>query len=144
MVLTGIASRLAQARAMSDPCPCNPAAAYADCCGRFHAGADPETCGELMRARYSAFAKRDAAFLMRTSHPAKRKGVTPKTLRAAFLLRWHQLDVLEAHGGPGDDTGLVHFRAHYRGPTGGPEVLEERSRFVRDRDGSWVYRDADG
>jgi len=37
-----------------DRCPCG-GAAYAQCCGRFHHGALPDTAEQLMRSRYSAY-----------------------------------------------------------------------------------------
>ena len=54
---------------MSQRCPCCSGKNYAECCGRFHNGAEPETCEQVMRARYCAFVKGEAPFLIRTSHP---------------------------------------------------------------------------
>lgn len=89
-----------------------------------------------MRSRYSAFAVRDEAYLLRTWHPATRPpgvGFDPAT-------RWTRLEILGASGGSAfHDEGTVEFRAHYteRGRAG---ELHENSRFVR-RDGAWTYLD---
>ena len=128
---------------MSSPCPCGSGLAYGACCGAFHAGAAAPTAEALMRSRFSAFARRDAAYLMRTSHPSDRARARPGDLRAAFAMEWTRLEVVgTARGGVDDAEGVVRFRAHWRqGEKTG--VLEETSRFSRDH-GEWVYRDDRG
>jgi SEC-C motif-containing protein len=92
-----------------------------------------------MRSRYSAFVRRDGAYLLRTLHPVERAKPKAGDFRAAFRITWTGLEVLSVtQGGPDDLTGMVHFKAHYQGG-----VLEERSRFVR-IDGAWLYRDGKG
>jgi SEC-C motif-containing protein len=89
-----------------------------------------------MRSRYSAFARGDAAYLLRTWDPATR----PPTLDLDADVRWTGLDVLAASGGSLlESAGTVEFRAHYTagGRTG---VQHENSRFVR-QDGRWHYLD---
>ena len=96
-----------------------------------------------MRSRFSAFARRDAAYLIRTSHPSDRAKARARDFAAAFALTWTRLEVLACvEGGRDDATGVVHFRAHYRGAAG-EGVLDEISRFVRSG-GEWVYRDGRG
>ena len=87
-----------------------------------------------MRSRYSAFAVRDAGYLLRTWHPSAR----PQTLSLDAALRWTRLAVLQTRdGGLFDATGTVQFRAMYvqQGKRG---VLGETSRFVR-HDRHWTY-----
>ncbi len=122
---------------MSDPaaCPCGTGRTYDACCLRFHR--DPgsaETAEELMRSRYSAFAKGRATYLLRTWHPATR----PPALDLDDGVRWTGLEVIATEGGgPGERRGTVEFRAHHtRG--GAPGVLHEVSRFRRQNDG-WLY-----
>ncbi|MCF3962297.1 YchJ family protein [Streptomyces fuscigenes] len=129
----------------ASPCPCGLPAAYADCCGRFHAGgADPATAELLMRSRYSAFAVRDTSYLLRTWAAATR----PARLDLDPAARWTGLEILETTGGTAFHTsGTVTFRARcVRGPGagrgGGVEVQHECSRFVREQ-GRWVYVDGD-
>jgi SEC-C motif-containing protein len=87
-----------------------------------------------MRSRFSAFARCDTAYLMRTWHPATR----PRRLDLDARQRWTGLDVLATTGGGlFDSEGTVEFRAHYR-ERGRPGQLHERSRFTREG-GQWVY-----
>ena len=52
-------------------CVCLSGEQYAECCGRFHSGtAEASTAEQLMRSRYSAFARLDEAYLLRTQHPS--------------------------------------------------------------------------
>ena len=88
-----------------------------------------------MRSRYSAFAVGDDAYLMQTWHPRTR----PARVGLDPAVRWTQLEIVAAAGGPFDQDGVVEFRAHYRsGETRGQ--LHERSRFVREG-GRWLYVD---
>lgn len=122
----------------ASPCPCGLPAGYAACCGRFHRGAGTAPSAELlMRSRFSAFAVRDAAYLLRTWHPDTR----PADLDLADGPTWVRLEVLgSTEGGPFHSEGTVEFRAHWReGRQSG--VLAENSRFTR-VDGAWVYVEA--
>lgn len=84
-----------------------------------------------MRSRYSAFARRDADYLLRTWHPRTR----PKTVEFEEGLRWVGLEIVSAEG---DE---VEFVAIYETSLG-MGVLSERSRFET-RGGRWVYVDGD-
>ena len=90
-----------------------------------------------MRSRYSAYAVRDAAYLLRTWSADTR----PSRLEFDVQLRWTGLDVVSVTGGSAFHTeGTVEFRADYVAD-GRPGQLHENSRFIRD-DGRWVYHDA--
>ena len=91
-----------------------------------------------MRSRYSAYALRDAAYLVRTWHPRHR----PDEVVVADGNQWLGLDVEEVlAGGEADGEGTVTFRARWR--RGDQEgEMRERSRFVR-RGGRWTYLDGD-
>jgi SEC-C motif-containing protein len=92
------------------------------------------TAESLMRSRFSAFAVNDAAYLLRTWHPATR----PPRIGFDPQQRWLRLDVVGTTGGGLlDSEGTVEFRAHYS-RHGQPGVQPEHSRFVRS-DGLWVY-----
>ncbi|MEU4095739.1 YchJ family metal-binding protein [Streptomyces sp. NPDC026673] len=117
------------------PCPCGLPAAYGDCCGRYHSGhAEAPTAEALMRSRYSAYAVRDAAYVLRTWHPETR----PADLDLDRHLRWERLEILSTTDGSAfHSEGTVAFRAHYS-LRGEHDAMEEHSRFIR-HEGAWVY-----
>lgn len=87
-----------------------------------------------MRSRYSAFAVRDTAYLLRTWHPDTR----PERLDLDERTRWLGLEVLAStDGGPFHQEGTVEFTATYL-ERGQQDTLREHSRFVR-YEGAWVY-----
>ncbi len=87
-----------------------------------------------MRARYSAYARGDLAYVARTWAARTR----PDDLTSQPGLTWRRLEVLDVvDGGPGATEGWVTFAAHYRvGADRG--ILRERSRFER-VGGAWYY-----
>lgn len=96
------------------------------------------TAEELMRSRYEAFVRGDAAYLLASWHPLTR----PATLELDAGTVWRRLQIVDVvAGGEGDETGVVEFRASYR-DAGGAGVLHERSRFVREA-GEWRYLDGE-
>ena len=125
--------------APDDRCPCLSGETYGGCCGPLHSGIrSAPTAVALMRSRYTAFAVGNRDYLLKTWHPSTR----PAVLDLDAQMQWRRLDIVETTaGGPLDDTGVVHFRAHYRDGTGGG-VQEETSRFVRTR-GAWLYVDGE-
>lgn len=91
-----------------------------------------------MRSRFEAFRSGDADWLMASWHPSTR----PATIDLTDNPVWRGLQILETvDGGPGDDAGIVEFRAMYLRPEGGVGIQQERSRFVR-QGGRWYYLDA--
>lgn len=116
-------------------CPCGLPAAYAACCGALHAGrAQAATAEQLMRSRYSAFAVRDAGYLLRSWHSSTR----PARLDVDPDVRWTGLEIVRTTGGSAFHAeGTVEFRARYRAGGAAGEQHED-SRFVRE-DGRWVY-----
>lgn len=119
-------------------CPCGSGLTYEGCCGRFHRGeAAAPTATELMRSRFSAFARGEVAYLLRTWHPSTR----PPFIDLDRRLRWTSLEIVSTTGGSSFHTeGIVEFRAHYthRGEEG---AMEEKSRFLREG-GKWLYVEA--
>lgn len=87
-----------------------------------------------MRSRFSAFAVRDEAYLLRTWHPRTR----PTEVDFDPDLRWTHLEILgKSGGGPFHQEGTVEFRAHYR-RAGRADSMHENSSFER-VDGEWAY-----
>lgn len=89
-----------------------------------------------MRSRFSAFAVRNADYLLATWHPSTR----PTSLDLDESVDWTQLDIVDvAAGSAGDETGVVEFVAFYRDAGSGAFGQQrERSTFVRE-DGQWFY-----
>ena len=121
-------------------CPCGSARRYADCCGRWHAGAQHLQAPDaeaLMRSRYSAYVRGLGDYLLDTWHPSTRPAAAP-----AFdpALRWLGLEV-KRHMRLHDDHATVEFVA--RSKLGGrAHRLHETSRFAREG-GRWHYVDGD-
>lgn len=91
-----------------------------------------------MRSRFSAFALGLTAYLDASWHPSTR----PAHLVLDADVAWRRLQIVDTvAGGVDDTTGIVEFRASFRGPEGAG-LLHERSRFVRDGD-RWFYLDGD-
>ncbi len=91
-----------------------------------------------MRSRYTAYVRRDEAYLLRTWDAARR----PQALDLDDTV-WLGLEVLAADAGGADDAdGFVDFVARYEGHSGAVDAVRERSRFARD-DGAWIYIDGE-
>ncbi|SNY57371.1 YchJ family protein [Paractinoplanes atraurantiacus] len=122
------------AKKTTTACPCGRGLPYAECCEPIHRGGKPATAEALMRSRFSAFARDDDAYVLRSWHPKTR----PERIEPDRHLRWTGLEIIETErGGMFDTEGVVEFRAHYT-DRGKPGDMVERSRFVR-HDGQWVY-----
>jgi SEC-C motif-containing protein len=119
-------------------CPCTSGSPYGACCGPLHRGeAAPPTAERLMRSRFAAYARGDAAYLARSWHASTR----PDELHLDAGIRWFRLTILRtALGGPADEEGVVEFDAAFR-HAGARGSQHEESRFVR-QGGMWVYLDA--
>ena len=115
-------------------CPCSSGLPYDSCCGPFHRGQPAPTAERLMRSRYSAFALRDTAYLLRTWHPSTR----PPELELDPRVQWSGLRIVGRTGGSLlESTGTVEFSATYR--VGGQRnSQDENSRFVK-QGGQWFY-----
>lgn len=99
----------------------------------------PQTAEGLMRSRFEAFRDADAEWLLASWHPSTR----PTTIDLAMNPTWRGLQIVDlVDGTPGDETGVVEFRATYVVAPGAVQALHERSRFVREG-GRWYYVDAE-
>jgi len=88
-----------------------------------------------MRSRFTAFVLGLDGYLLASWHPSTR----PATLELDDGIEWRKLQIVDrAAGGPGDETGVVEFRASYRDQDGAVGLLHERSRFAR-VEGHWRY-----
>ncbi|MEM9762568.1 MAG: YchJ family metal-binding protein [Pseudomonadota bacterium] len=121
---------------MFETCPCGSGKGYLACCGRLHSGAPADSAEALMRARYTAYARGDAAYLTRSWAPETRPariGIDPAQV-------WTGLEIA-SHEVTGPDTATVRFTARWK-QNGRKGRLTETSRFRRDGAG-WLYVDGD-
>lgn len=127
------------------PCPCGRLGErerplpFAHCCGPYladFAGHPAPDAEALMRSRYCAFVRGDAAYLLATWHPASR----PPEIAFEPGLKWLGLEVRD-HVQQDASHAEVEFVARSR-LAGRAHRLHERSRFVREN-GRWFYRDGE-
>lgn len=119
-------------------CPCGSGLAYGQCCGPYHSGEKhPATAEALMRARYTAFARRNEAYIIATWDVAKRPATVDFSKQ---LVDWIRLVIVSSKkGGTMDNKGMIHFKAYYR-QDGDEYALTEISRF-RKLKSHWYYLD---
>jgi len=122
-------------------CHCQSGKEFSACCGPVLQGqAHARTPEELMRARYTAHCLRNYAFLVESTHPAHREGMTEKEIEEwATHVQWTGLDVHSATPGNTDDEGAVAFTAHFT-IKDMPQELREDATFAKE-DGRWYYVD---
>lgn len=119
---------------MFEPCECGSGTVYIRCCGRLHAGAPATSAEELMRSRYCAFSRGNAAYLLKSWAAETR----PAALELDSTQDWTGLTI-DRHETTGPDTAIVRFSAKWqKGTTKGR--MSETSRFRREGQG-WVYVD---
>jgi len=133
------------------PCPCGRTAAaparkppavlaYADCCGRWHAGPlhlQAPDAESLMRSRYSAFVLGLHDYLLKTWHPDTRPAELAPDEPG---LQWLGLEVRQ-HRALDATHAMVEFVARCK-LNGRAQRLHEKSRFLREAAGQWFYVDA--
>jgi SEC-C motif-containing protein len=128
------------AMAQSDPasgCPCGSGSDYEDCCDPLHRGATRAlTAEQLMRSRFSAYAQKNASYLLQTWD----KSTRPTDIDFSATVKWIRLEIVSRKKSEASDRkGIVEFKAHYRSD-GQEQVMHEISRFHK-VDDRWVYLD---
>lgn len=114
-------------------CPCGSGKSYDDCCGQFISGNQPETAEQLMRSRYTAYVRCDVPYLIKTTHPSKRKFFSASEIRDwATRNKWLKLEIVRA------TEKQVEFKAWFIEGLGSPQMHHEISDFVREK-GIWSY-----
>jgi len=119
----------------SGPCPCG-GGDYDRCCGPLHRDERRATTAEqLMRSRYSAFARGEVDYLLQTHDQSESRRALRQACRQT---QWLGLSILAVDGGGADDLeGTVRFEARHR-----EGVLVETSLFQRRGGalaGEWLY-----
>jgi len=122
-------------------CPCGSGLTYAVCCKGYHQGKAAPTAEALMRSRYSAYVRRDGAYLHRTW--AQETRPSKASLAKLADTHWCGLTIIETTEGLVEDAqGCVHFIARFIAPDDSEQQMEEVSLFRRDK-GRWVYVSGD-
>lgn len=124
-------------------CPCGSETAFDACCGPVIRGERPaRTPEELMRARFSAHCQRNYAFLVDSTHPEHREGVSVEEIsKWAEHVTWTELEVHSATPGASDEEGHVSFTAHFT-IKDTSQKLREDAVFAKVND-AWFYVDGD-
>jgi SEC-C motif-containing protein len=123
-----------------DLCPCGSAADYSSCCGPLITGGrTASTAEQLMRSRYSAYVKKEMAYILTSLHPEHRADYDETSSRAwAESAQWHGISILNTvKGGPDDTEGEVEFSVSFT-EKGMKQVHHERSSFKKEG-GTWYF-----
>ncbi len=123
-------------------CPCGSEKDYEVCCEPVIKGTRKAlTAEELMRSRYSAYAKGEVSFLIQSVHPRKRHSMEEKNIRAwSENSKWHGLEILSTEKGGLEETeGIVEFIAHYS--QGENKVDHHEKAEFRKEDENWYFVD---
>ncbi len=98
-----------------ESCPCGSTQPYSRCCELLiRGGKAAQTPEELMRARYSAYAKTEVDFIVATTHPDKREGLLTEGIRRwSERSTWQGLEIIATDIAADDQSGSVEFIAHY-------------------------------
>lgn len=124
-------------------CPCQSGETFETCCGRFLSRKElPETAEQLMRSRYTAYARRDIPYLKETLWPKFQKGLDTAGLASwAATKQWVGLKILKTGaGGPSDKLGMVLFVA--RSLEGGNIQEHREYSLFRKKNKRWYYVEA--
>lgn len=121
-------------------CPCGSKKTYSDCCEPYHLEQDyPQSAEQLMRSRYSAYVMKLPEYLIKTWAEATR----PKEITFEENIEWLKLRIVKVKQGHAEDQkGMVSFKAFYSAE-GEKGVMSEKSQFIRDDAGHWVYLSGD-
>jgi SEC-C motif-containing protein len=130
--------------AMEELCPCGSQKAYRECCEPvITAKRKAATAEELMRSRYSAYARGKVDYILKSSHPDLRKNLDENATRQwSENAQWEGIEIVETTGGGENDSdGDVEFIARFT-EDGQKRTHHERSRFKKYR-GRWYYCDGE-
>ncbi|KAG7353423.1 SEC-C motif-containing protein [Nitzschia inconspicua] len=139
--------------AAMESCPCGSGETYASCCGKLHRDVNTyrmATPEQVVRARYSAYAKKQPEFLMASTHPLN-KNFDTDLKRWKNSIKENMYDnfdmpkccIVQESLGPDDNEATVQFIAEMiLRETGEVTSFMETSTFERAKThGAWLYKD---
>ena len=117
-------------------CPCGSEKTYEKCCKAYiQEGKKIPNVEVLMRSRYTAFALKNAKYILETNYAQEVNDKEIKLLEREFdEVEWLQLHVIDS------TQNEVEFKAYFRDFDEKLHVLHEQSYFVFE-DNKWYYRD---
>jgi SEC-C motif-containing protein len=123
-----------------EKCPCGSGLSYSECCEPLIKGdRAAATAEQLMRSRYSAYAKVETEYLRESLHPDHRGDYDPKSTKQwAESAEWQKFEIIGTEaGGPEDEEGAIEFIATFV-QDGTRREHHERAKFrkVEDR---WFF-----
>lgn len=125
---------------MSEACPCG-LGAYISCCQPLHLGqTKAESAEQLMRSRYSAFAKHEIDYIEKTTALGQQKALDLSAIAAwSKANQWLKLEIVQANEKLDKKHALVEFKAHYHDGKN-TDIHHEVSHFVRHEE-HWYFLD---
>ena len=123
-------------------CPCTSGRPFTDCCEPVITGIRPAaTAEEVMRGRYSAYAKGIIDFILTSTHPDRRSECDEKAIKAwSQNAVWDSFEIVSTQKGmAGDSEGEVEFIARFTEDRM-KKTLHETGEFKL-IDGKWYYVD---
>ncbi len=114
---------------------------YANCCQPLHQGHHTaQTAEQLMRSRYSAFAKQQIGYIQQTTAPGQQAFLDmPAIAEWSSSNQWLQLDIVQANEKLDKTHALVEFKAHFHDGQQ-VQIHHEISHFVNSK-GHWYFLD---
>jgi len=121
-------------------CPCG-SALYAECCQPLHLGKNKaKTAAQLMRSRYSAFAKHEIDYIVQTTALGQQQALDVKAISDwSKANQWLSLEVVQAQEKLDKNHAQVEFKAHFHDGQQA-QIHHEVSHFVQ-HDGVWYFLD---
>ena len=121
-------------------CPCGQGN-YAECCQPLHLGqAKAQTAAQLMHSRYSAFAKHEIDYIVKTTAMGQQQSLDQVAIADwSQSNQWLKLEVIQAKEKIDKNHAQVEFKAYYHDGKQA-QVHHEVSHFVQ-QDGVWYFLD---
>ena len=125
-------------------CPCG-SVLYSQCCQPLHIGkTKAQSAEQLMRSRYSAFAKYEIDYIVKTTALGQQQALDVKAIADwSKANQWLKLEIVKAQEKLDKNHAQVEFKAHYvdqNSHTQQVEIHHEISHFVR-HENEWYFLD---
>ena len=117
-------------------CFCGSRIIFKDCCQKYIDGIQKApTALALMKSRYSAYATRQADYLLATTHNSQRQYYSlQEILHWATANQWQKLEIISS------TETTVEFKAYFRDENLEDKIHYELSTFKKEN-GTWFYLD---